>query len=82
MKQIFQNFCSKAGASPNSVSFLYNGDKITNLEATFEQLANIDDKNRNKMTILVINTPNQSSTEFIFERVDGVDESMKDFAKC
>ena len=81
MKQIFQNFYSKAGVSPNSVTFLYNGRDITNEGSTFYQLANIDDKNRNKMNILVTNIPNNSSSQFFFERGDQVDDSMKDFAK-
>ena len=80
MKQVFQSFYSKAGINKNSVSFLYNGEDITNVESTFEQLANIDDKKRNKMNILVANIPNDSS-QFIFERIDHGDELMKDFSK-
>ena len=81
MKQLFQKFYSKAGINPNSVIFLYNGGKITNEDSTFEQLANIEDKIRNKMNILVTYTPYNSSSQFIFETVLGADESMKDFAK-
>ena len=72
MNQIFQKFYTKAGVSPNSVTFLYNGGDISNEKLTFEQLANIEDKNRNKMNILVANTPNKSSSEFIFIRVWGL----------
>ena len=81
IKQLFQSFYMKTGTKPNSVTFLYNGGDITNEESTFEQLANIDDKYRNKMNILVANTLNNSSSQFIFEKVKGADESMKDFAK-
>ena len=81
MKQIFQSFYSKSGINPNSLTFIYNGEIITNGEATFEQTANSDDKNRNKMNLLVANSPNSASSEFIFENVIGADESMKDFAK-
>ena len=81
MNQIFQKFYSKAGVNPNSIAFLYNGDNITNKDSTFDQLANIDDKRRNKMNILVSYLPYNSSSQFIFETVVGADESMKDFAK-
>ena len=81
MKQIFQKFYSKTGANQNSVTFLYNGGDISNSEETFDQLSNIDDKNRNKMNILVANTPNESSDQIIFTHLKGADESMKEFTK-
>ena len=81
MNQIFKKFCAKTSLNPNSVTFLYNGNDISNETSSFEQLVNMDDKLRNQMTILVANTPNKFSSEFIFETVIGADESMKDFAK-
>ena len=54
---------------------------IKNEDSTFYQLANIDDKNRNKMNILVTNIPNNTSSQFVFEKAEGADDSMKDFAK-
>ena len=81
MKQIFKSFYTKSGTNPNSVIFLYNGNEITDGDSTFGQLANIIDKKRNKMNILVASKQNDSPSQFIFEKVIGFDESMKDFAK-
>ena len=81
MKQIFQRFLSKNSLSPNSVIFIYDGNNITNIESTFEKLLNIDDRNRNKMTILVSKENNYSSSQFIFEIEIGADKKMKEYAK-
>ena len=81
MKQIFQKFFVKVNAEPDTVIFLYDGNKITNKELTFNQLSNSDDKKRNKMNILVYNSFKRPSSEFIFINNYGIDESMKDYAK-
>ena len=81
MKQIFHRFLSKNSLSPNSVIFIYDGNNITNIESTFEKLMNIDDRNRNKMTILVSKENNSSSSQFLFEIEIGADEKMTEYAK-
>ena len=84
MKQLFQKFYYKSELNTNSCIFLYNGQNITDNESTFEQLANQEDKNRNKMNILVYESSNDSSSasDFIIETSNGeVDQSMKDYAK-
>ena len=48
MKDIFQKFANKAGIELNNLYFLYNGEKISNLNLTFEEQANTQDKNANK----------------------------------
>ena len=81
MMLLFQRFLTKISINPNSVIFLYDGNNITNTSLTFEKLLNIDDRTRNKMTILVSKVNNYSSSEFIFEKEIGADEVMKDYAK-
>ena len=81
MQTIFQKFETKANINQNSVVFLYDGNNITNKQLTFNQLANNDDKYRNKMNILVSKSFDSSSSEFIFVKNKGADESMKDYAK-
>ena len=79
--KIIQQFLFKSELEPNSVSFLYNGDLITNKNLTFNQLANTYDKSRNTMNVLVINSISKSSLEFKFHDITIADESMKDYAK-
>ena len=81
MDKIIRQYLTKSQVNPNSVSFLYNGDLITNKNFTFDQLSNSYDKSRNKMNVLVTNSISKSSLEFKFLRVEGADESMKDYAK-
>ena len=81
MEKIFQQFSSKIGKKPDTLAFLYNGSAITNMNLTFDQLSNSDDKNRNKMNILVCNSSTNFSNQFVFQDCIGVDQSMKDYAK-
>ena len=81
LAKIFQRFLIKANVGQNSVNFIYNGNIITNMSLTLEQLSNRDDKNRNKMNILVSKSLINPSSQFIFEKNTGADESMKDYAK-
>ena len=81
MKLFFQKFSSKLNTKLNSVFFLYNGNNITDTDLTFEQLANIDDKKRNKMSIIVSDLKSSIASQFIFAKCEGADESMKEFAK-
>ena len=81
LDKIIQQYITKSQVAPNSVSFLYNGDLITNKYLTFDQLSNSYDKSRNKMNVLVTNSISKSPLDFKIERSIGADESMKDFAK-
>ena len=81
LDKIIRKYLTKSQVDPNSVSFLYNGDLITNKSLTFDQLSNSYDKSRNKMNVLVTNSISKSSLEFKFDSVIGADESMKDYAK-
>ena len=81
MEKIIQQFMTKVGGKQNSLAFLYNGNTITNMNLTFDQLSNLDDKNRNKMNIIVSNSLTNSSPQFIFQKCKTNDETMKDYAK-
>ena len=81
MGSIFHQFITKADVNPNSVSFLYNGKMISNNNLSFVQIANIFDKQRNKMNIVVTNSLSTTSSQFTFLKCDGADEAMKDYAK-
>jgi len=54
MKDIFQNFKFKAKVENKRLIYMYNGITIQNEELSFNEIANSDDKSRNKMNILVI----------------------------
>ena len=70
MRDIFQKFFIKSYASKNSVYFIYSGNSVINDELTFEQIANRDDKNRNKMNIIVIEKNNSSISYHNFNSID------------
>ena len=58
LKNIIERFLFKSGLNFKSVSFLYSGFQMSNFGLTFNELANIDDRNRGKMNILVIDIDN------------------------
>ena len=53
LKNIFKNFKLKVKAE-NKILFMYNGITIQDEELTFNEIANLEDKKRNKMNILVV----------------------------
>ena len=61
MKEIFQKLAETAGIDINSVSFIYNGNKIINDELALEQISNENDKLTNYIKILVNPNFEQSS---------------------
>ena len=54
MKDICKSFLTKAQLKDNSVYYLYDGRKIKE-ELELENVMSTEDKNRNKMTIIVYN---------------------------
>ena len=80
-KEIFKKFKTKIGTSQNSFVCIYNGDLIKNEELTFYQLANLEDKKRNKMNILVSISTNSNSSQFIYQECIVKDNGMKEFAE-
>ena len=59
IEQILKIFEEKAGANKNNLIFLYSGNKMTNYQLTFDQIANKLDKERNKMNIVVTEMENK-----------------------
>ena len=61
---IFKKFISIAQLSIESIYFLYSGNSNINMELTFNEIANEDDKKSNQMNILVneVNKENLSSS--------------------
>ena len=80
MKYI-NRFISKVEATNILLVYIYNGYIISNEELTFYELANSDDKKRNKMNIVVTESSNSNSNQFIYEKCVNVDNSMKEFAE-
>ena len=54
LKDIFKSLKLKAKAEGKRLIYLYNGKTIDNDELTFNEIANPEDKTRNKMNVLVI----------------------------
>ena len=61
MGDICQKFATKVNKDINSLIFLYEGNKV-NFELKFKEQANLLDRNKNEMKILVYNNEND---EFI-----------------
>ena len=81
LKEIFKKFKTKIGTSQNSFVYIYNGDLIKNEELTFYQLANLEDKKRNKMNILVSISTNSNSSQFTYEICKVQNDEMKELAE-
>ena len=54
LKDVFKNFKFKVKAENKILIYMYNGIAIQNENFTFNEIANSEDKKRNKMNILVI----------------------------
>ena len=52
MKDICQKYANKIGRNVNSLVFLYGGSNL-NFQLSFKEQANIIDKERNEMNVLV-----------------------------
>jgi hypothetical protein len=62
MKDICERFCTKANIEINSGCFLYNGDKVKE-ELTLDESLNSEDKQRNKMNVLVTSSSSPEQPE-------------------
>ena len=61
MKDICQKFANKINRNLNSLTFIYGGN-IINFQLSFKEQANLIDKQRNEMTVLVYKIGCNSST--------------------
>jgi hypothetical protein len=74
MEEILKKYSTKVGKEINSLYFIYSGNYL-NDELTFEEIANKEDKERNKMNILVTEkkipdtNPNPNSTNVLSENI-------------
>ena len=59
LKDIFKNFKFKVKAENKMLIYMYNGNILKNEELTFNEVANPEDKKRNKMNILVVEGESQ-----------------------
>ena len=66
MKNICQRFADKINNDINKLFFLYNGNKV-NIENNFEQIINLEDKENNKMNIIVVNSSNEMNKNKFME---------------
>ena len=62
MKEIFNKFLLKTQIDKNSIYYLYAGNTNINEELSFEEVATQEDKNRNKM-IIIVNENNNIDTK-------------------
>ena len=52
MKDIFQRFKEKAQVGNKNIFYSYSGKVEINEESTFEEVANTEDKKRNKINVI------------------------------
>ena len=66
LKDIFQNFKFKIKAENKKFIYMYNGIFIENEELIFNEIANSEDKKRNKMNMIVIEDEGQVQPRQIY----------------
>ena len=55
MKDIYNRFMDKVNLKNNNIYYTYNDQILNDEELTFEEVANIEDKERKKMNIIIYN---------------------------
>ena len=63
MKEISDKFANKVGSNTNNFLFLYGGHQL-DFDLTFEEQSNTEDKNRNKMNVIV-SSKNEQNIEVV-----------------
>ena len=69
MKDICQKFANKIERNVNSLIFLYGGSNL-NFQLSFKELANIIDKERNEMNVLVYKNLNEFACPKCGEKIN------------
>ena len=84
-KDISAKFKHKANAEGKLLYYMYNGTNVQNDELTFNEIANAEDKRRNKMNVLVNeliqDELNQATTECIIKSKDIICPDCKENIK-
>ena len=77
MKDICQKYANKIGRNINSLVFLYGGSNL-NFQLSFKEQANIIDKERNKMNVLVYKNLNEFACPKCGEKINLNNEKIND----
>ena len=77
MKDICQKFANKIERNVNSLIFLYGGSNL-NFQLSFKELANIIDKERNEMNVLVYKNLNEFACPKCGEKINLNNEKIND----
>ena len=77
MKNICQKYANKLGRNVNSLIFLYGGSLI-NFQLSFKEQANIIDKERKQMSVLVYKNENDLSCPKCGEKINLNSDKIND----
>jgi len=77
MKDICQKYANKIGRNVNSLVFLYGGSNL-NFQLSFKEHANIIDRERNEMSILVYKNENDLTCTKCGEKINLNTEKIND----
>ena len=77
MKDICQKYANKIGRNVNSLVFLYGGSNL-NFQLSFKEQANIIDRERNEMSILVYKNENDLTCTKCGEKINLNTEKIND----
>ena len=77
MKDICQKYANKIERNLNSLIFLYGGNNL-NFELSFKEQANIIDKERNEMSVLVYKNENELSCPKCGEKINLNSDKIND----
>ena len=81
MKDICQKYANKIGRNVNSLIFLYGGSNL-NFQLSFKEQANIIDKERNEMNVLVYKNLNEFACPKCGEKINLNNEKINDIKSC
>ena len=81
LKDIYSKFKNKVNAEDKLLYYMYNGSNIQNDELTFDEIANAEDKIRNKMNILVNESVQDANVEEIYDNLSENHYEDEDYSK-
>ena len=81
LKDIYSKFKNKVNAEDKLLYYIYNGSNIRNDELTFDEIANAEDKRRNKMNILVNESVKDANVEEIYDVLSENHYEDEDYSK-
>ena len=81
IKDICQKYANKIGRNVNSLVFLYGGSNL-NFQLSFKEQANIIDKERNEINVLVYKNLNEFACPKCGEKINLNNEKINDIKSC